>query len=134
MIVYLINEIEMVGVFDRGVPNEERIVLRVVETSNLGCYGLMIGVRLADGSAFPIRDNLFWFGDAGMSVGDWLFVYTGPGQATVSELPNTQERLYSVHWGRRETILADPNIVPILFRTDAVVLPVRLAALPQLKP
>lgn len=120
MIVNLVTEISVVGVFDRGIPNQERIVLRVNETVNLGQYGLMVGVRGSDGTAFPIRDNLLWFGDGLVNSGEWIFVYTGPGEPRATTLPNTQERLYSIHWGRTETILHHRDFVPILFRVDAV--------------
>ncbi len=63
MIVDLITELSA-GVFDRGIANKERIVLFVNESVNLGQYGLMIGIRGGDGGAFPIRDNMLWFGDA----------------------------------------------------------------------
>ncbi len=120
MILNPVTEISVVGVFDRGIPNQERIVLHVNETVNLGQYGLMVGVRGGDGTAFPIRDNLFWFGDGFVNRDDWIFVYTGPGVPKATTLPNTQECLYSIHWGRTQTMLLDHDVVPILFRVDAV--------------
>lgn len=112
-----------VSVYDRGVANQERIVLFVNERVNLGQYGLMIGVRGQPGFAVPIKDNMFWFGDGIVNKGDWIFVYTGPGEAKTTMLPNTQQRLYSIHWGRNETILHHPDLVPILIRVDAVQVP-----------
>lgn len=131
MIVNRVSEITVVDVFDRGVPNQERIVLHVKETVNLGQYGLMIGVRAQDGTAFPIRDNLLWFGDGFVTRGDWIFVYTGPGDPRVTTLPNTQERLYTLHWGRSQTILHNHDLVPILFRVDAVQVPQTIKGLPK---
>lgn len=131
MIVNLITEITILGVFDRGIPNQERIVLLANEDVNLGQYGLMIGIRAQNGTAFPIRDNLFWFGDGIINRGDWLFVYTGPGEPKVTTLPNTQEQLYSIHWGRTQTILHHRDLVPILFRVDAVKVPQEVASLPE---
>jgi hypothetical protein len=130
MIVNLITELTVIGVYDRAVPNQERIVLHVNETVNLGQYGLMIGVRGWDGFAFPIRDNLLWFGDAMMNKGDWIFVYTGPGEAKMTGLPNTQERLYSIHWGRKYTILDTQDLVPILFKIEAAQVPYEITSLP----
>jgi hypothetical protein len=114
-------EIRMVGVFERAVPNQERIVLQIMQAGlNLGQFGIMLGVRTAPGWAVPIRDNLFWFGDAQFNTGDWIFVYTGPGQPRVTQIPNDQGQLYTVHWNRKVTVFDSPEIVPILFRTDAV--------------
>jgi len=120
MIVGLITELSVVGVFARGVPNEERIVLRANEPIQIGQYGLMIGVRLGQGFASPVRDNLLWFGDGTLNGGDWVFVYTGPGIARATNLPNSREKLYSIHWGKQTTCLANAELVPILFRVDAV--------------
>jgi hypothetical protein len=97
----------------------------------MGQFGLMIGVRLGQGFAAPIRDNLLWIGDGILNKGDWLFVYTGPGQARVTNLPNSQEKLYSIHWGRQTTFLASPDLVPILFRVDAVHLTDSVLSLPR---
>jgi len=120
MLLYSITELSVFGAYDRGVPNQERIIIYANETVNLGQYGLMIGMRLADGTAFPLRDTLLWFGDGILNEGDWLLVYTGPGQARATELPNSQGMLYTVHWGRLQTFLNDQNFVPVLFRVDAV--------------
>lgn len=130
MIVGLIQEITVYDVFDRGVPNQERIVLRINETLNLGRYGLMLGIRAENGSAFPLRDNLLWFGDAIVNRGDWLFVYTGPGEPKASPVPNGQENMYSIHWGRPHVILHNRDVVPILFRVDAVQVPNSSTLLP----
>ena len=66
-----------------------------------------------------IRDNLLWFGDALVQKGDWIFIYTGPGEPKASKLPNNQENIYSIHWGSDKTIFHHPDLVPILFRVDA---------------
>jgi hypothetical protein len=120
MILQNISELTVVGVHERGIPNQERIVILVNQPVNLGQYGLMIAIKGSPGEGFPIKDNLLWFGNGMVSEGDWLFVYTGPGQAKASDIPNAQSKLYSIHWGRTTTILQDKELVPILFRMDAV--------------
>ncbi|HEX9879313.1 MAG TPA: hypothetical protein VGB25_03865 [Candidatus Binatia bacterium] len=129
MIVDLITELSLVGVYDRGVPNEERIVLVARDSINMGQYGVMLGIRSVAGSAFPIRDNLLWFGDAQLTNGDWIFIYTGPGEPRSTNLPGINTKIYTVHWGRDKTVLHDQNVVPILFRVDAVQVAVPLAEL-----
>jgi hypothetical protein len=120
MIVADIFELAIAGVLDRGQPNLERIAIVALQQVNTGQYGLMLGIKGEGASATPIRDNLLWFGDSIVNPGDIIFVYTGPGQFKVSEVPNNSTRLISVHWGRPKTILGNQNIVPILFRVDAV--------------
>lgn len=133
MIVGLITEVSIVGVFSRGVPNEERIVFVANERVQLGNYGVMIGVRIDQTFSVPVRDNLLWFGDGLMNKGDWIFLYTGPGEPRQSTLPNTEEKLYSIHWGRKQTMLNNPELVPILFRVDAVQIPNNALTLPSSK-
>lgn len=129
MIVTDIYELEIVGLFDPGIPNIERIAILAKQSVNIGQYGLMVGVRGEGGAAFPLKDNLFWFGDAQLNEGDWLFIYTGAGKARVSDLPNGNGRLFSIHWGRPITIFHVHELVPILFRVDAVFIPQMRAAL-----
>jgi hypothetical protein len=120
MNIYTVEELSLVGVFDPGVPNMERIVLRAEQPIDLANYGLMLGVRGPEGGAFPLRDNLLWFGNGWIGVDDWLFVYTAPGVGRVSEVPNSESKLVSIHWGKKQTVFQNRELVPILFRMDAV--------------
>ena len=131
MIVGDITELRVEGIYDRGVPNKERVVLRVNTIISMGQFGLILGIRQQQRTAFPIRDNFFWFGDGYVAAGDWIFVYTGPGEARTSELPGSTQKLYSLHWGRQNTILSSPEIVPFLFRMDAVDIPAETLLLPS---
>jgi hypothetical protein len=123
MIVGEIVELKILDVYDRGVPNRERIAVFANQAVDMGQFGLMIGVRGSGGSAVPIRDNLLWFGDGILDTGDVILVYTGPGEPRVSTLPNNRQKLITVHWGRLKVLFSDQNFVPILFRVDAVMIP-----------
>ncbi len=94
MIVGNITELKVVGVIDRGIPKQERIVVVANETVSMGQFGLLLGIQGKEGFAFPIRDNFFWFGDGFLSKGDWIFVYNGPVETRVAEVPGTTEKLY----------------------------------------
>lgn len=134
MILGDLQELKIHGVYDRGVPNKERIVITVEETVDMGQFGLMLGARTQNAMAMPIADNMFWFGDGIVQKGDILFLYTGPGQATKDLIPNSLSSFYSLHWGRKNTVLANPAIVPILFRIDAVHIPFDPPDVPQYMP
>ena len=123
MILDLIDEITILDVIDRGVANMERIALRINAGVNMGQYGLLIGVRSQDGAAWPLADNFYWFGEGLVVPGDCIFVYTGPGQPRKEKLPNVEQHIYSVHWGRKNTVFVNKNLAPILFRMDAVMVP-----------
>ncbi len=81
----------------------------------------MVGVKTGDGTAVPIRDNMLWFGDGILRSGEWLCVFTCPGTAVVSKIPNSEDRMISVFWGRKNVVFKEDFFVPILFRIDGVV-------------
>lgn len=121
MMVGTIEELTIMAVLDRGVPNEECIAIVANENVNLGQYGLMLGIFGGQGKgAWPLKDNFLWFGDGWINKDDWLFVYTGSGQARSTPGPNAAETFYSIYWGRPNTIFHASKVVPILFRVDAV--------------
>lgn len=120
MIVEDLKELSIVGVYDRGIPNKERIVLFAKVSVNVGQFGVMLGIRGEGRTATPIRDNLLWFGDGWVNPGDWIFIYTGPGVLRASTLPNSTARVISTHWGRSTTVLHDQRVVPILFKIESV--------------
>ena len=131
LIVGAITEMTVIGAYDRGVPNQERIVLRANGAVSLGQFALFLGIRQESGFVTPIRDNFYWFGDGILSKGDWIFLYTGPGEGRSNVAPNTTEKLYTVHWNRSHTILNSHEIVPVLMRIDAIQVPVERLPLPD---
>ena len=131
MIVGDIQELGIVAVLDRGIPNKECIAIQANETINMGRFGLMLG-RFTDFKlALPYFDHLFWFGDGNVHAKDWLFVYTGSGNFS----KRRKDDLYDVHslyWGKPTTVFADSFVVPMLFRVDAVDIQSPAINVPQL--
>jgi len=132
MIVGTITELEIFQVYDRGIVNKECIGIRVNETVNLGQFGVMVGVTGNVMGATPVRDFMFWFGDGVIQAGDFIFVYTGPGSAKWWRAEGKAYTVYSLHWGRNTTILANPQVVPFLFKVEAVQIPQPPRQLPEL--
>ncbi len=133
MIVADLPELELYAVADRGLPNSERIQILVRESTEMGQFGLMVGNSGPSGFAMPLRDNLFWFGDGIVNLGDWIFVYTGNGTPRIDEWSSPPgSKIYTVHWGRNKTMFANSNIVPVLFKTGAVQVDLPPSDLPQL--
>ncbi|MGZ8947797.1 MAG: hypothetical protein ACXW1W_20515 [Methylococcaceae bacterium] len=120
MIVDQITEITLMGILDRGIPNKECIAMQVKDRVNLGQYGIMLGVYSESKLARPFQDNLFWFGDGLVEEGDWIFINTGDGEPRTSETIDKQNSIYSLFWKKKNTIFANTNIVPILFKIEAV--------------
>ena len=131
MIVNDLTEIKLFNVSKRGIPNEEKIALRVNESINLGQYGILIGIRLpSTNGAVPLRDNMFWFGDLWVKKDDWIFIFTGSGERRSIKTDDNKNDIHIGFWGKDKTIMADPQVVPILFKIESVVLP----ELPEDKP
>ena len=113
-------------VIERGVPNKEAIALTANEAVNMGQFGLMVGRHYVNNSfvppngAYPYHDHLFWFGDGLVKRGDWLFVYTGSGTPGKNLAADGVSDSYRLFWGKSTTLFAESNVVPILFRVDAV--------------
>lgn len=117
---YNIPELELYPVDDRGVPNSERVAIYVRESVDMGRFGIMVGHKTNDGGAAPFQDNLFWFGTGTVNPGDWLIIYTGKGEIKSIDGKRLGTKIHTVHWGKDMTVFANTNIVPILFRMDAV--------------
>ncbi|TAJ52579.1 MAG: hypothetical protein EPN60_02655 [Nevskiaceae bacterium] len=115
-----VKELSVVKIFHRGLPNQESIAISVEEDTNLGQYGILVGLYQGGGLATPFVDHLFWFGDGWVRKGDWLFVHTGPGSPSTTPTTDGNGTIFSIYWGKRQTIFANTNIVPVLFRLDAV--------------
>jgi len=120
MIVANLEELTLMAVLNRSVPNEECIAIKSNERINLGQYGIMLGVYTQPNGAIPFRDHLFWFGDGFIEKGDWLFIYTGAGEPRKTTTSDGANKIYTVFWGKPATAFANTNIVPLLFRVDAV--------------
>lgn len=133
MIIANIPELLLFDVADRGIPNSERVQIRVEQTTDMGRYGIMVGYANNSGFTVPFQDNLYWFGDGLVHPGDWILVYTGSGEPRTDNWTQPPgSKVYSIHWGRSKTMFANSQMIPILFRTDAAVIGNPPGDVPQL--
>jgi hypothetical protein len=116
MIVYQSLDMALWGVFDAGVPNQERIILQVAakQPVNLAKFIVMPGHVTDDGTgAVPLRDQALWMGDLFLDPGTVIFIYTGKGtpgfSRTAAGTPS-----YITFWGRDATMFQDNRIVPMV--------------------
>lgn len=128
MIVESIEELQIIDVFDHGVPNRERVAIYVTDYCDLSDYCLLLGHIGVDGTATPIKDQLLWFGHGAVSPGDWIFIYTAAGSTTVNTFvperdPSATNHMVSVHWGKDHTIFQNPGVVPMLIRIGGLATP-----------
>lgn len=117
------SQLRIVEVLESGVPNRERVAIQALNTCNLGGYCLLVGLTHLDGTASPIKDHMLWFGHAIIEQGDWIFVYTGPGQTIVTPIENSSNKLYSIFWGKDKTIFQNRAITPMICQLNVASLP-----------
>lgn len=120
MILPVVYELSMIGVLDAGVPNQERIIMRPTEPVNLAQFGIILALKSENELVTPLRDHFFWFGEFVTQPPCWLIVYTGPGDFTQTHVPVTGEIVYSLHWGKPNTVFNQPNIVPVVLRIGGI--------------
>lgn len=112
-------DLQLVGVFDRGIPNQERIVIKTNSWVNMAEYGVLIGLLGQNNMASPYYDNFFHFKEISVVPNTWIFLYTGPGNEIQSKMPSG-DPAFIYHWGKPVTAFADSNVIPILVRIGAV--------------
>jgi hypothetical protein len=107
-------------VYDRGVPNSERIVLRANEPVDLSWYGLLLGIEGTGESLVPFRDQFLWLGKRSIESPGWVFVYTGAGQEGISQERYTKDPIHMVYWNKPNVILENKEIIPALIMFSSV--------------
>ena len=115
--------LNIVGVYDRGVPNLERVVLRPKDNIELGRYFMFLARLDAPRLGVPIPEPYLWLGDETLGATHWVVVYTGPGERTWERHPDTGEAIRVLHWGHKVTVLNDPQVVPVLAEIGAIDFP-----------
>jgi hypothetical protein len=135
MIFPPIYEFGNVMVFEPGVPNKERIVLRPTEVVDLSRYGVWAAWQSENGSITPLRNLSFWFGaNTTVTPPCWIVVFTGKGEFRQAQHPGTKEPVYCFHWGNEETLFNFRQQVPVLYRFDSFSTGVHMTPLPVFFP
>lgn len=122
MIFPPIFELSLVGLYDAGIPNRERIVIRPTEKVNLAQFGIILAFRNPNGMTTPIRDNFFWFGELEISPPSWIVVATSEGKYDLLKDPVGGQDIHMFHWGRKTTIFNRPEFAPILIQLSSIVI------------
>jgi hypothetical protein len=112
--------LEIFGVYDRGVANEERVVLRANSPVNLSGYGLFLGFVGGQNNLFPINDQFLWLGDIMLDAPGWVFIFTGSGKSSVTTEGTTGELCQILFWNKPSVMLSDPTLMPGLVQLGAV--------------
>jgi hypothetical protein len=139
MSVYVppVHELAIVGAFEAGVPNRERIVIRPTEAVNLAGFGLVLSLVNDDGSVTPVPNHFLWLGDRWVVPPTWLVVFTGPGAFREGAHQETGAPVLEFHWGLQSVVLGTPRIALSIVRFGGLssqqVGPNSAAQLPRLR-
>lgn len=121
MILSNLPEFTLHPIENRGIPNMERILIYINENVDMGQYGIMLGLfNQQTKTALPSPDKLFWFGDGIVNKGDWLVIYSGKGKPQTQKNDSEDSNIFYLYWNSSMTIFTNTQVVPILFRADAV--------------
>lgn len=120
--IEVIPDIQIFGVYDRGAPNTERIVLRVNRPMNLASYFLILGFRgpMGVNVVIPIPDSSLWLGATSINVPSWIFVFTGNGKTSISQEVHSKDPVHCLYWNRPNVVLTHDDIVPALIHVDSI--------------
>ncbi|MCL1552495.1 hypothetical protein [Xanthomonas nasturtii] len=116
--------LSIVGIYDPGIANLERVIFRANTQVNLASYLLFAAFKAQHGiGAVPLTDNSMWLGNSMAEQGDWVYIYTGPGTAQVNVVPTTPNRIISLYWGKNHTIFQASHLTVALVKIDTVQYP-----------
>lgn len=108
------------SVASRGIPNMERVVIRVNYDTVTSNIGIMIGFRHTNNSVVPVDNRLLWFGSGAVKTGSIINVFTGHGDANSQDNGNGT-KTYNLFWGLSHVAFDRPELEPVLFRLGEAV-------------
>src|SRR5437899_6863 len=103
-------ELDFWGVYDRGKPNEERIIFRPLEPIELGRYAIAPAIKQPGGLVRLFFDNVFWPPDVVVEPPAWIFLYTAAGKPKVTVESITQAPVHALYGRRKTTNFQSPDI------------------------
>ncbi len=120
MIFPPILQLTVLGLYDAGVPNSERIILRPTDTLNLAQYCIVLAHRPPQGESIIMLDNLFWFPNSDVSPPCWIVIMSGEGTNIIKTHETTGQPVHVFYWGRKATIFNAPGFIPIVVQVGAI--------------
>lgn len=90
--------IDFDSIKDSGNIEKERIILKVTQACDLGKYMLAISKEITEQTFSSNLQNLYWFPDKELKLGDLVVLYTKKGEKgnTINEDGSTT---YFYYWG-----------------------------------
>lgn len=94
--------LKLKSISDRGNSQKERVVIRVLEDTNIGFY-LVLCTGFSDGSVNTGITETFWFPDIDVRSGDLLVLYSKPGTTSEKQL-ESGGKAHFFYWGNTQPL------------------------------
>ena len=110
--------IEILDIVERGVPNKECLVLKVIAECDLSYFIVLDTVYLTPNSISSSNKNSYWFKPKKVKSGDYILLYSGIGKD--SESNNTDGSVNHVMcWGKSNTLWNKEGDCAVLFEISS---------------
>jgi hypothetical protein len=108
------NRLTLVGIYERGIPNKERVAISVAVEVNLTFYALIISAYTPGRQGVLAGSRLaYWFNPLVVKPGDWVVLYSGTGVNTTEKRTDGGTNHF-FHWGLPNTVWDNPESCAIL--------------------
>lgn len=115
------QDFELYKIVKKATGNDERIVFKVLEDTNMSYYLLLDNTYDAEGKISNVDRHTFAFPNVNVKRGDFIILYTGVGSQS-SYKNKAQTVTYVFYWGfQRETsVWNEASDKAIIVRMDGV--------------
>lgn len=110
-------KIKLVEIKDPGNKDKERVILKVLNDTDLGGYMLAVSLEEVDQSISTNLKNVMWMEDQPLKAGDLVVVYTKEGNN--GKIANTDgSTSYFYYWSLTKPIGLTKDAGVLLYEVD----------------
>jgi hypothetical protein len=106
-------KLQVLRIADRGVPNNERVHLSVLQEATLSFYVVLLTRYVAPSSVANSSLSAFWFPTAQVKPGDQVILFTGSGKSN-SRIEANGSTTHSYYWGLKNAVFSDASYCIVL--------------------
>ncbi len=105
------------GVADSRDHNRERLILNVIENTDIGEYLVLDTTYLQNGNVSNKARHVHWFLDQEVKKGDLIVLYTKPGTSSI-EKKSDGTTIYFYYWGLNNSAWNNDKDCAVLIHYD----------------
>ncbi len=108
--------LKIMGIEDIGNIQKERVVLRVLEDTDVGQYAIFKSNKSSETSVSSRVSETFWFQDQEVKKDDLVVIYTKAGSYKVSK--NQSNNSHFFYWDKSSSIWGEPDDALVLLNIN----------------